>query len=335
MKTLQVAHHESGSAASSAYVASGADLSHLQETLRQQTEEAVRAKRMRYLNRDAMETAAPVEDGDSDAEDMAFSSLANPSSSSKGVGKAPDALRLEAGRSSPARSLSTTGGDGPAARMASANWRSLLPSQGMDHTDEDENPDAELADEEPDAPASANEDRPDLNPASKKKQKQTHPKKATGKDKVNTQKLQQLLSEKAVQFADSAMWDSKLKARAFDTAMKQMDALAEKVCSLDSPAAQQLVDQVCAFMETTRKKFNAFSLIRKWNDFLADGIDGATMAILKSVEPPVLAQIFMWISKEVIKNLEQDRVALQPVDVISSDVESIASFCLCIASYCY
>ena len=294
----QVSHHESGNAASSAYDTAAKDISDLDASLKLQTEEQLRVKRMRHMEKEAAEVSSIAGSAlmtDQEEGSMSFSSFAGPRIAM--MDTAGDASPASRRGPSTYQSFDAENQENPMPpRSADNSGPSTLRQWLPPHPDTDEDmPQAKAAEVGAETPP------PVQDPSGTKRSRKQ-------KEKASAlQRLQTLFIEKMETFKDSALWNNKIKSRAVETACKQLEDAAEKANSDSSAAAQTEIEKVLEFTEVLKQKFQTFANVRKWSTFLESSLNTEVMAMLNTIQPAVLAQVMMWLCQEVTKAVDQDR----------------------------
>ena len=284
----QVAKHEKGSAASSAYNRISRDLGLLRSGLRNQTTERidsmVAAVREKPVGEAISRSSSAMEDSDEE-ETMGFASLGIRSRSS-GFRAAQPSTKAAAGHGPPL-----------------AKQRCLRGAQ-FDVESEVASVDGELREK-----ADSDSELPEQLPPNKYNRKDGKLEGGSAKGAPAIAKVRGIFEAQKAAFSDAMLWDPKTKNRAVAKMASQLETAVEKLLSA-SPSgdvtAKELVDNIVQFIEQGKNKFAFFLKLRKNGlEWLAAPLSQADQDILQDVAPSVLATIFAYYVKELLKKLDQ------------------------------
>ena len=120
------------------------------------------------------------------------------------------------------------------------------------------------------------------------------------------EKAKALLNAKKTQFNDGALWDTKMKSRAVDAMAQQLENMVEKLLACgDDAAAKPTMEVMLDFAESVKMKFKVFADIRKGGSWLQNPMAPHASTTLRGLQPSILATIFTFLARELLKTIEQ------------------------------
>jgi hypothetical protein len=120
-----------------------------------------------------------------------------------------------------------------------------------------------------------------------------------------------LLAAKQSSLGDEVLWKGRVKTRQVQQAAASLEQAALKFVGGDNPATATLVDDMMKFGEDLRAKHELFSSMRSQGPaFLLSAWEGDDRQTIVSLKPSLVAEIFVFYSKELLKGGDQERVCV-------------------------
>ena len=122
-----------------------------------------------------------------------------------------------------------------------------------------------------------------------------------------TAKTKTLWNGKKTAFSDMALWEGKLKQRSVESMATQLENSYQKVLASQEPGREDLAKDISAFIGNVRAKFNLFTEIRDGpTDWVMKAPEPEALDLLRRLPASMLATIFTFCAKEMMKHVEQE-----------------------------
>ena len=130
-------------------------------------------------------------------------------------------------------------------------------------------------------------------------------------DSAAVKRAKLLLAAKQSSTSDEVLWKGRVKTRQVQQAATSLEQAALKFVGGDNPAAATLLDDMMKFGEDVRAKHELFSSMRSQGPaFLLSAWEGDNRQTIVSLKPSLVAEIFVFYSKELLKGGDQERVCV-------------------------
>jgi hypothetical protein len=127
------------------------------------------------------------------------------------------------------------------------------------------------------------------------------PEATASKDKID--KVANLFEVKKSSFIDDALWEGKIRQRAFEQLSRQLEEGANKVIA--DPQGEDLAREMLDFPESALKKFQVFQKLKKNPQSAVNTLEDAELKVMENISPALLSRIFIHIGVALLKNFEE------------------------------
>jgi hypothetical protein len=127
------------------------------------------------------------------------------------------------------------------------------------------------------------------------------PEATASKDKID--KVANLFEVKKSSFSDDALWEGKIRQRAFEQLSRQLEEGANKVIA--DPQGEDLAREMLDFPESALKKFQVFQKLKKNPQSAVNTLEDAELKVMENISPALLSRIFIHIGVALLKNFEE------------------------------
>lgn len=125
-------------------------------------------------------------------------------------------------------------------------------------------------------------------------------------DEDTLQKCSKLVDEKSKQFADSELWETKLKRRAVIQMQKQVEQSVAKLEGIPLPASHEIISKAKGFLDSVLVKYDALQAVRKSGKDCVVCIDKAHGLALGTVAEDVVHRVIQFVATACLKTLDKD-----------------------------
>ena len=109
-------------------------------------------------------------------------------------------------------------------------------------------------------------------------------------------------------FSDQKLWDTKLRQRQIDSAVKNLNTQGSQLIGGDEDI-KGLKTQMMDLAVSIEERFSLMQVWRgQWEACIDKNAEPNTITIMRSIDSSVMTSIFVWVANQILGSIDEDGV---------------------------